>query len=132
MSKENIDEIHDIYKKDEITGDKFKPPYIDNDDLDKEQYKNQNFYNTLRDMPNARPIKNIADHLEYPIILDRPITKTYYKTDDKTLNEIKNLENKYNDFEKINKISLYLNISLFVLLFILIIIFFIILNKNKK
>jgi len=122
-NKENIDEIHDIYKTDKITGDKFKPPYIDNDDLDKEQYKNQNFYNTLRDIPNARPIKDIADHLEYPIILDRPITKTYYKTDDKTINKIKELE-------YFNKLSLSLNISFFILILILIIVIFIFLYKK--
>jgi len=121
--KNNIDEIHDIYKKDEITGDKFKPPYIDNDDLDKEQYKNQNFYNTLRDIPNARPLKDIADHIEYPIILDRPITKTYYKTDNSTLNKIKELE-------YINKLSLSLNISFFILILILIIIIFNFLYKK--
>ena len=131
MSKENIDEIHDIYKKDEITGDKFKPPYIDNDDLDKEQYKNQNFYNNLRDIPNARSIKDIADHLEYPIIIDRPITKTYYKTDDKTLDEIKKIENKYNELEKYNKTSFYLNISFFILLLIIIILFIIYIKKYK-
>lgn len=125
MSENNIDKIHNIYKKDEITEDKFKPPYIDNDELDKEQYKNQNFYNTLRDIPNARPFKDIADHLEYPIILDRPITKTYYKYDETTLNKIK-------DLEKINKISLSINLSFFILILIIIIIFFIILIKNKN
>jgi len=127
MSDNNIDKIHNIYIKDEITEDKFKPPYIDNNELDKEQYKNQNFYNTLRDIPNARPFKDIADHLEYPIILDRPITKTYYKYkyDETTLNKIKDLEN-------FNKISLSLNICFFILILIIIIIFFIILIKNKN
>ena len=128
----NIDEIHNIYKKDEITGDKFKPPYIDNEDLDKEQYKNQNFYNTLRDIPNARPIKDIADHLEYPIILDRPITKTYYKTDDKTLEEIKRIENKYDKIEKYNITTIYFNICFFILMTIIIILLIIYIKKLKK